>query len=118
MFIFSDGIPVRTLFNSAVNFTKKDDSSSSDSDNEKEKKIVKNSKGETANRLNTLLQLMIEVCNRMITYIGIYVHFVYTHVFLVSVVDYTVIIRIINYQDTISLMERRLRILRWVKNKY
>lgn len=58
--IISDRTQVRTLFNSAVRFSKKDDSSSSDSDSEKGKKNAKGSENETTNRLNALLQLMIE----------------------------------------------------------
>lgn len=55
----SDRTHIRTLLNSVVRYSKKDDSSS-DSDNEKAKKSVKQSKEETADRLNSLLQLMIE----------------------------------------------------------
>lgn len=62
VFIDSDTTQVRTLFNSAVRFSKKDDSLSSDSDNEKENKKAKGKENETTNRLNSLLQLMIEVC--------------------------------------------------------
>lgn len=58
--IICDRTSVRTIFNSAVTFSKKDDSSSSDSDNEKAKKSIKKSKEETTNKLNSLLQLMIE----------------------------------------------------------